>query len=91
MKKSDFYYDLPESLIAQTPVEPRDASRLLVLGRESGEITHGVFTDVIDYLQPGDCLVLNDTRVMPARIYGSREDTGTVVEFVLLRQREQDV
>ena len=91
MKKSDFNYNLPESLIAQTPVEPRDSSRLLVLQRETGAITHGVFTDVIDYLQPGDCLILNDTRVMPARIYGSREDTGTVVEFVLLRQREQDV
>ena len=91
MKKSDFNYNLPESLIAQTPVEPRDSSRLLVLQRETGAITHGVFTDVIDYLQPGDCLILNDTRVMPARIYGSREDTGTVVEFVLLRQREKDV
>ena len=91
MKKSDFFYDLPEGLIAQTPIEPRDASRLMVLDRKTGVIDHRVFHDVIDYLQPGDCLVLNDTRVLPARLYGAREDTGTVVEFVLLRQRERDV
>lgn len=91
MKKSDFYYDLPESLIAQTPIEPRDSSRLMMLDRKTGRIEHRYFRDVVDYLQPGDCLVLNDTRVLPARLYGSREDTGTIVEFLLLKQREKDV
>jgi S-adenosylmethionine:tRNA ribosyltransferase-isomerase len=88
LKKSDFYYDLPEELIAQTPVEPRDSSRLMMLNKSTGEIGHGKFRDLLDLLAPGDCLILNDTRVLPARIYGVREDTGAVVEFVLLKQIE---
>ena len=84
MKKSDFYFDLPEELIAQTPLERRDASRLLLLDRESGEITHKHFYDLPDYLNPGDCLVLNDSRVLPARLMGNRL-TGGAVEVVLLR------
>lgn len=87
MKKSDFYYDLPEELIAQKPVFPRDSSRLLVLNKKTGELTHSSFHNIIDYLNPGDCLVLNNTRVLPARLYGVREDTGSVVEFVLLKQK----
>ncbi|MBO4733407.1 MAG: tRNA preQ1(34) S-adenosylmethionine ribosyltransferase-isomerase QueA [Clostridia bacterium] len=88
MKKSDFYYDLPEGLIAQTPIYPRDSSRMLVLSKDTGTVTHRRFYDLTDYLKPGDCLVLNDTRVLPARIYGTATDTGAVVEFVLLKQRE---
>ena len=87
MKKSDFYYFLPEELIAQTPIEPRDASRLLALDKDTGDITHTVFSSLDDYLNPGDTLVLNNTRVLPARIYGTRKDTGAVVEFVLLKQK----
>lgn len=90
MKTSDFYYDLPENLIAQTPVEPRNASRLMVLHRKNGSIEHRVFKDLAEYLNPGDCLVLNDTRVIPARIYGIKEETGAVVEFLLLSQKEND-
>ena len=85
MKTSDFYYDLPKELIAQTPVEPRDSSRLLVLGRESGEIEHRHFYEIIDYLDEGDLIVANDSRVLPARIYGVK-DTGARVEFLLLKQ-----
>ncbi len=88
MKTSDFYYDLPEELIAQTPLEPRNASRLMYMNRETGEIRHRIFKDLPEFLKPGDCLVLNDTRVLPARIFGEREDTGAVVEFVLLKQKE---
>lgn len=88
MKKSDFNYDLPESLIAQTPLYPRDASRLLVLPKNGGDLEHRHFRDITEYLKPGDCLVLNDTRVLPARIYGTAADTGAVVEFVLLKQIE---
>ena len=88
MKTSDFYYDLPEELIAQTPVEPRDSSRLLVLGRTTGELEHRHFRDIIDYLNPGDCLICNDSRVLPARIFGVKEGTGANVEFLLLRQIE---
>lgn len=84
MKKSDFYYDLPEELIAQTPLEKRDASRLLLLDHETGEMTHRHFYDLPDYLNPGDCLVLNDSRVLPARLMGNRL-TGGAVEVVLLR------
>lgn len=91
MKTSDFYYNLPEELIAQTPVEPRDQSRLLVFDKQTGGLTHKHFYDVFDYLKAGDCLVLNDTRVLPARIFGTRVDTGSVVEFVLLKQKEQNV
>ena len=86
MKTSDFYYDLPEELIAQTPVEPRNSSRLMVLPRNGGKIEHKHFYNLPEFLKPGDCLVLNNTRVLPARLYGTREDTGAVVEFVLLRQ-----
>ena len=88
MKKSDFYYDLPPELIAQTPVYPRDSSRLLTFSKETGEIAHKKFRDIVDYLKPGDCLVLNNTRVLPARLYGTATDTGAVVEFVLLKQRD---
>ena len=84
MKTHDFWYDLPEELIAQTPLERRDGSRLMVLNRETGEITHKHFFDVIDYLNPGDCLVMNDSRVLPARLMGHRP-TGGVVEVLLLR------
>lgn len=87
MKKSDFFYKLPEELIAQTPIEPRSASRLLHLNKLSGDVTHGVFSDITNYLNAGDCLILNDTRVLPARLYGVKEETGAVVEFVLLKQR----
>ena len=86
MKTSDFYYDLPKELVAQTPLEPRDSSRLLVLGRENGEIEHKRFYDIIDYLNPGDCLIANDSRVLPARIFGTKMDTGANVEFLLLTQ-----
>ena len=84
MKKSDFYYDLPEELIAQTPLEKRDGSRLLHLDKESGEMEHRHFYDLPEYLRPGDCLVVNDTRVLPARLLGCRK-TGGGVELVLLR------
>ena len=84
MKTSDFYYDLPEELIAQTPIEPRNASRLMVLNKETGEVEHKIFKDLTNYLNPGDCLILNDTRVIPARIFGVKKETGAVVEFLLL-------
>ena len=84
MKTSDFYYDLPEELIAQTPLEKRDTSRLMVLDRKTGEVKHQHFYDVIDYLRPGDCLVMNDSRVLPARLLGHRP-TGGAVEVLLLR------
>ncbi len=88
MKTSDFFYDLPEELIAQTPIEPRDNSRLLHLSKENGKIEHTHFYDLDKYLRTGDCLVLNNTRVLPARLYGTRNDTGSIVEFVLLKQRD---
>lgn len=91
MKKSDFGYDLPKELIAQSPVEPRDAARLLVLGRESGQYEDRHFYDLDAYLRPGDLLVLNDTRVLPARLYGVKEGTGAQVEFLLLTPRGNDV
>ena len=84
MKTKDFWYDLPEELIAQTPLQQRDSSRLLVLGKESGEVSHRHFYDIIDYLQPGDCLVMNNSRVLPARLLG-RRPTGGAVEVLLLR------
>lgn len=87
MKTSDFYYDLPQELIAQTPLERRDASRLMVLDRESGEITHRHFYDLPEYLHPGDTLVLNDSRVLPARLYGHRVPTGGAVELLLLKDQ----
>ena len=91
MKTSDFYYDLPEELIAQTPLQKRDNSRLLVLDKNNGKVKHENFFNLKDYLKPGDCLVLNNTRVLPARIFGTREDTGAVVEFVLLKQRGENL
>jgi len=91
LKTSDFYYDLPEELIAQTPAEKRDMSRLLVLNRETGEIEHKIFHDIIDYLNPGDILVINDTKVIPARLMGIKESTGIGMETLLLRQRGLDV
>lgn len=84
MKTHDFWYNLPEELIAQTPLEQRDASRLLVLNRETGAVSHRHFYDILDYLQPGDCLVMNDSRVLPARLLGHRP-TGGAVEVLLLR------
>lgn len=84
MKTSDFYYDLPERLIAQTPLEQRDASRMMVLNKRTGTVAHRHFTDLIDYLEPGDVLVLNNSRVIPARLLGERADTGYPVELVLL-------
>lgn len=91
MKTSDFYYDLPEELIAQTPVEPRDSSRMLVYDRSKKEILHKHFYDVIDYLNEGDTLIVNDSRVLPARIYGTKIPTGANVEFLLLKQKEEKV
>lgn len=90
LKTKDFYYDLPQELIAQTPIEPRDSSRLLTLNKETGEIAHSHFHDITDWLHPGDCLVLNDSRVLPARIYGIKEDTGARVEFLLLTNQGSD-
>lgn len=90
MKRSDFYYDLPGELIAQHPAEPRDSSRLMVVNKTSGECTHRHFRDITEYIGPDDCLILNDTKVLPARIYGTREDTGAVVEFLLLSQKGKD-
>ncbi len=87
MKRSDFAYDLPQELIAQTPLEPRNSSRLLKVDRLTGEITHDHFYNLCDYLKKGDLLVLNDSRVLPARIYGEREDTGSFIEFLLVEQR----
>ena len=91
MKTSDFYYDLPQELIAQTPIEPRDASRLMVLNKETGAIEHKIFRDLTEYLTDKDCLILNNTRVIPARIYGTKMETGAYVEFLLLTQKENDV
>ena len=91
MNTSDFYYDLPAELIAQTPIEPRNASRLMVLDRISGKIEHKIFSQLEEFLNEGDCLILNDTRVIPARIYGVKKETGAVVEFLLLNQNENNV
>ncbi|MGN0353680.1 MAG: tRNA preQ1(34) S-adenosylmethionine ribosyltransferase-isomerase QueA [Muricoprocola sp.] len=91
MKTSDFYFDLPKELIAQNPLEDRSSSRLLVLNRETGERTHRIFKDVIEYLNPGDCLVINDTKVIPARLYGHKEDTQAQIEILLLKNKGNDV
>ncbi len=91
LRKSDFYFDLPPELIAQDPLEDRSASRLLVLDRESGDVSHHVFREIVDYLAPGDCLVLNDTKVIPARLLGEREGTGARVEVLLLKRRQGDI
>ncbi len=90
MKKSHFYYDLPKELIAQTPIEPRDHSKMMVLSRKDNSIEHKHFYDFIDYLNPGDCLILNNTRVLPARMYGVKKDTGAIVEFLLLNNLGND-
>ncbi len=90
MKRSDFYYDLPKELIAQTPIEPRDCSKMLAVNKKTGECRHLIFKDVVDFLKPGDCLILNNTKVLPARMYGTRTDTGSVVEFLLLNQKSFD-
>jgi S-adenosylmethionine:tRNA ribosyltransferase-isomerase len=87
MKKSDFYYNLPEELIAQTPVEPRNSSRLMKIDRKTGDIVHSRFYNLCDYLKKGDLLVLNDSRVLPARLYGEKKDTGSFIEFLLLEQK----
>ncbi len=91
LKKSDFYFDLPEELIAQDPLEDRSSSRLLVVDKNTGKTQHRVFKDIIEYLNPGDCLVLNNTKVIPARLYGEREGTGGQVEVLLLKRGEGDV
>ncbi len=90
MKRQDFYYDLPQELIAQTPLADRSASKLMLLNREKGTIEHSVFKNIADELHEGDCLVLNDTRVIPARLYGRRPDTGGGIEFLLLHKRALD-
>ena len=91
MKTSDFYYDLPKELIAQDPLEDRSASRLMHLDKETGEYEHGHFRDILKYLKPGDCLVINDTKVIPARLYGSKVGTDAAIEILLLKRRENDI
>ncbi len=91
MDVKDFYYDLPEELIAQDPLEDRSSSRLMVLDKKTGEIEHKIFKDIIDYLEPGDCLVLNNTKVIPARLYGAKEGTDAKIEILLLKRKENDV
>ena len=91
LKTSDFYFDLPQELIAQDPLEDRSASRLLVLHRETGAVEHHTFKEITQFLRPGDCLVLNNTKVLPARLLGTKEDTGAAIEVLLLKRRENDV
>lgn len=91
MDLKDYYYDLPQEYIAQTPLRQRDSSKLLMLNKETGEIKHEIFHNIINYLNKGDCLVLNDSRVLPARLLGVREDTGSPMEFLLLSRKEQDI
>ena len=91
MKTSDFYYDLPEELIAQDPLENRSDSRLMVLDKKTGAVSHHIFRDIVEYLQPGDCLVINDTKVIPARLIGSKEGTGAKIEVLLLKRKTGDV
>ena len=91
MKTSDFYYDLPEELIAQDPLEDRSSSRLLILDKETGKTEHHIFKEIIDYLNPGDCLVINDTKVIPARLIGEKVGTGAKIEVLLLKRKEKDV
>ena len=91
MKTSDFYYDLPKELIAQDPLEDRSASRLMHLNKETGEYEHGHFRDILKYLKPGDCLAINDTKVIPARLYGSKVGTDAAIEILLLKRRENDI
>ena len=91
MKTSDFYYELPQELIAQDPLEDRSSSRLMILDRETGNISHRHFRDIIAYLNPGDCLVVNDTKVIPARLYGSKMGTEAKIEVLLLKRKEHDI
>lgn len=91
LKTSDFYFELPEEQIAQDPLADRSSSRLMVLHRKTGTIEHRKFKDIVEYLRPGDCLVRNNTKVIPARLFGTREDTGAVIEFLLLKRHEDDV
>ena len=91
MKTSDFYFDLPKELIAQDPLEDRASSRLLMVNKDTGETKHEIFRNIVDYLHPGDCLVLNNTKVLPARLLGQKEDTGAAVEILLLKRRDKDV
>lgn len=91
MKTADFFYDLPEELIAQDPLKDRSASRLLHLSLKDGSLEHRRFTDILEYLREGDCLVINDTKVIPARLYGHKEDTGAVIEILLLKRKENDI
>ena len=91
LKKSDFYFDLPQELIAQDPLEDRSASRMLVLNKDTGAVEHHRFQEIKEYLRPGDCLVLNNTKVIPARLLGVKEDTGAAIEVLLLKRHENDV
>ena len=91
MNVKDFYYELPEELIAQDPLEDRSSSRLMILDKETGAIRHEVFRNIIDYLEPGDCLVLNNTKVIPARLFGVKEKTQAKIEILLLKRRENDI
>ena len=91
MDVKDFYFDLPQELIAQDPLEDRSSSRLLVLDKNTGAIEHRVFKDIVNYLRPGDCLVVNDTKVIPARLFGVKKDTGAKIELLLLKRRENDI
>lgn len=91
MRTADFYYDLPEELIAQDPLEDRSSSRLMHLDKVTGELEHTDFKHIVNYLQPGDCLVINDTKVIPARLYGNKKDTGALIEILLLKRRENDI
>ena len=91
MDVKDFYFDLPQELIAQDPLEDRSASRLLVLDKKTGDVKHRIFKDITEYLRPGDCLVINDTKVIPARLFGVKKDTGAKIELLLLKRRENDI
>ena len=91
MDVKDFNFDLPQELIAQDPLDDRASSRLLVLDKDTGAVTHRVFRDIVEYLRPGDCLVINDTKVIPARLMGVKADTGAKIEVLLLKRRENDI
>ena len=91
MNVKDYDYDLPEELIAQDPLEDRSSSRLMVLDRQTGDVEHRHFTDILEYLHPGDCLVINNTKVIPARLFGVKEDTQAKIEVLLLKRKENDI
>lgn len=90
MQLKDFYYDLPQELIAQNPLLDRASSRLMRVDKVTGEITHGIFKNICDYLKPGDCLVINDTKVIPARLFGAKEDTNAKIEVLLLKRKSDN-